>query len=501
MYPVSRTVTFTSRWRDTGQFCPRTNERAWPPLFVLLLRPKVHLGSPALGSVLSGLKNQSRHHKGLSTQQAPGKRRPSTVVTTSLSLKPRPNLPPSSSPASDFGIHLARSPRSASPATGCATLPAGRSPDVGGAAAGGRTPQLQTPQGSPESPPEAYWLRLRTPDPGRRHSRAAIRPAPIPGRSSWPRLRTASPHPTPARFASPAPSPRFFRVGEGARLGESRWWRPPACGELADSLLVSQSPSCLLQTHWPAPGAWGSTAARTREEGRSRGGSGAAQVQGWGRGRSAGRMWQAPTPHRLPPEDARSAGDPGAPPGHRPRPAASTRSRPSSGAARRHHAGHPEDPPAADLQDRHRPRRDGASGWDRGAQAGRGRPRAGRGEREWPAGPGRWAARWFCALGRGLSPEQGPAARQSGESPQHTRECRGSLGLGPRALDKACWLWTGPRVPAPAAWGPPEPSEFAAGFVVGVRGSSQRTEAEAWWQMAWSTRPRGTGGLGLGISR
>lgn len=326
MYPVSRTVTFTSRWRDTGQFCPRTNERAWPPLFVLLLRPKVHLGSPALGSVLSGLKNQSRHHKGLSTQQAPGKRRPSTVVTTSLSLKPRPNLPPSSSPASDFGIHLARSPRSASPATGCATLPAGRSPDVGGAAAGGRTPQLQTPQGSPESPPEAYWLRLRTPDPGRRHSRAAIRPAPIPGRSSWPRLRTASPHPTPARFASPAPSPRFFRVGEGARLGESRWWRPPACGELADSLLVSQSPSCLLQTHWPAPGAWGSTAARTREEGRSRGGSGAAQVQGWGRGRSAGRMWQAPTPTAFLPRTRGARATPG------PRQATDPAQRPAPGA-------------------------------------------------------------------------------------------------------------------------------------------------------------------------
>uniref|UniRef100_A0A5F9DEE6 RAD23 homolog B, nucleotide excision repair protein n=1 Tax=Oryctolagus cuniculus TaxID=9986 RepID=A0A5F9DEE6_RABIT len=67
----------------------------------------------------------------------------------------------------------------------------------------------------------------------------------------------------------------------------------------------------------------------------------------------------SPHPHRLPPESARSAGDPRAGPGHRPRPAASTRRRPGSGAARRHHAGHPEDPSAADLQDRHRPRGDG----------------------------------------------------------------------------------------------------------------------------------------------
>ncbi|XP_023389240.1 UV excision repair protein RAD23 homolog B, partial [Pteropus vampyrus] len=66
----------------------------------------------------------------------------------------------------------------------------------------------------------------------------------------------------------------------------------------------------------------------------------------------------SPHPHRLPPECTRSSGNPGAPPGHRPRPAASTRSRPGSRAARRHHAGHPEDSPAADFQDRHRPRGD-----------------------------------------------------------------------------------------------------------------------------------------------
>ena len=44
---------------------------------------------------------------------------------------------------------------------------------------------------------------------------------------------------------------------------------------------------------------------------------------------------------------------------------------------------------------------------------------------------------------------------------------------------------------------PTGPSELAVGFVAGVRGSSGRTP-NPWWQMAWSTRPRGTGGLGLG---
>lgn len=127
----------------------------------------------------------------------------------------------------------------------------------------------------------------------------------------------------------------------------------------------------------------------------------------------------SPHPHRLPPESARSAGDPRAGPGHRPRPAASTRRRPGSGAARRHHAGHPEDPPAADLQDRHRPRGDGTSGGERG-------------------GPG------GCA--------EAPAA------------CAADPALG----------------------------ESAGGFVAGSLGSGGRTP-EAWWQMAWSTRPAGLG--------
>lgn len=121
---------------------------------------------------------------------------------------------------------------------------------MGGAAAGGRTPGLQTLPGTPRAH-ETQGLRRRTPDPGRRHSEAAIAPPQFRGgvlsRACAQPRRTASPQPTPARSASPGPIPQIFRVGEGAPLGESRRWRPPACGELADSLLVSKSFSSLLQ--------------------------------------------------------------------------------------------------------------------------------------------------------------------------------------------------------------------------------------------------------------
>ncbi|EHB15233.1 hypothetical protein GW7_11221 [Heterocephalus glaber] len=61
--------------------------------------------------------------------------------------------------------------------------------------------------------------------------------------------------------------------------------------------------------------------------------------------------------HRFPPESERSAGNPGAgqatDPAQRPAPGAGLAS-----GLKRHHAGHPEDPPATDFQDRRRPGRD-----------------------------------------------------------------------------------------------------------------------------------------------
>ena len=157
----------------------------------------------------------------------------------------------------------------------------------------------------------------------------------------------------------------------------------------------------------------------------------------------------SPHPHRFPPECARSAGDPGAPPGHRPRPAASTRSRPGSGAARRHHAGHPEDPPAADLQDRHRPRRDGECGGSAGPGTGQGR----RARRPSGLGWGRCGGA-VCGAPASASREAQRRAR-AGRPPVHPRG-PGERGLGPRALDEACGLRARAGPGGPAACGPPD---------------------------------------------
>ena len=73
-------------------------------------------------------------------------------LPATLSLKPRLDLPSSSSPVPRLASHSVVSPRSASPATDCATQATGRSLHVGGATASGRRPQKQTRRGSPERP-------------------------------------------------------------------------------------------------------------------------------------------------------------------------------------------------------------------------------------------------------------------------------------------------------------------------------------------------------------
>ena len=57
------------------------------------------------------------------------------------------------------------------------------------------------------------------------------------------------------------------------------------------------------------------------------------------------------------------------------------------------------------------------------------------------------SVRWAGAL----TPSRAPQRGRVGRALSTPGTAAASVGLGPRALDKACWLWTGPRVPAPAA--------------------------------------------------
>jgi hypothetical protein len=128
-----------------------------------------------------------------------------------------PDLPPSRSPAPG-STSTQRDLHVALPGLRIATTrAAGRSLD--GRRRSGCGPEaLRAADASPTPAVYACARRIRPAD----IPEPPAAPPPRPGRSSWLRLRTVSPHLAPAHFVRPVPSPQVFLVGEGARLGESR---------------------------------------------------------------------------------------------------------------------------------------------------------------------------------------------------------------------------------------------------------------------------------------